>query len=120
MIAAPHDNVLPNADADWLPVYSKVNGELPLEDCPQSEVVFARGFFNVQVAGKARLETSDATGLTLWVDGTRVQSPEALLNLEQGRRTLTFAFNPKQRQHGLRIQLKAVDDSLKFQPEGGL
>lgn len=109
----------PSDDAAWLPAYSRVSGALPVEDCPPGEMVLARGFVNVLVAGTVRLEFNADEGLTLWVDGKPVDDPKAPIKLDRGRRTLTFAFNPKQRESGLRVELKPVESTVRFQPEGG-
>lgn len=120
LISASENGGMPDDDATWLPAYSKVSGELPMKDCPEDESVFARGFVNVLVAGMIRLDVNAIDGLTLWVDGIRVNDPADPIKLDHGRRTLTFEFNPKERKSGLRVELKALDGLVKFQPEGGL
>jgi len=112
--------VLPGDDAAWLPAYSKVSGELPLEDFPAGESVFARGYVNVLVPGKVHLDVNSVDGLTLWVDGKRVNDLASPLALGKGRRTLTFEFDPAQRRRGLRVELESMDRQVKFQAEGGL
>ena len=120
VIAASESGSVPADDADWLPAYSKVSGELPLDDFPAGEHVWVRGFVNVLVAGTARLEVNSVDGLTLRVDGKQVTDLAAPIRLDKGRRTMTFGFSPKQRPSGLRVELKAMDGAVKFQPEGGL
>lgn len=119
-ISASEFGKLSDDVADWTPAYSKVSGKLPPEDYPEGETVFARGFVDVLAAGEARLQINSADGLAVWMDGKPVSDPEAPIRLEKGRRTLTFGFNPAQRNLGLRVELLAVDDEGKFQPEGGL
>ena len=119
VIASSESGVLPADDATWLPAYSKVSGELPVEAFPDGKSLFARGFVNVLVAGTAQLEINSGDGLTLWVDGKRVDDPTAPIKLEKGRHTVTFGFIPKERKNGLRVELKAVDDESRLQPEGG-
>ena len=68
----------------------------------------------------ARLEVNSAEGLMLWVDGNPVSDLVAPIRFATGRHALTFGFRPKQRERGLRVELKAVDGQGKFQPEGGL
>ncbi|MEM7384289.1 MAG: PVC-type heme-binding CxxCH protein [Verrucomicrobiota bacterium] len=104
----------------WLPAYSAVSGELPPGDYPNGETIFARGFVNVLAPGEAGLQINAVEGLKLWLDGKSVADLNAPINLEKGRRTLTFQINPTQRPAGLRVELKAVDGKGKFQPEGGL
>lgn len=120
VISASRKSEVPNDNAAWVPAYSKVSGTLPAEDYPAGEQVFARGFVNVLVAGAVRLNVNTIDGLTLWVDGKRVNELAASIKLDQGRRTLTFAFRPEERQGGLRVELTAMDDIVKVQPEGGL
>ncbi|TWT55341.1 PVC-type heme-binding CxxCH protein [Allorhodopirellula solitaria] len=120
VIAGSESGGLPGDDADWRPAYSKVSGELPVADFPDGEMVFARGFVNVLASGLAGLELNSATGLTLWLDGERVENLTAPMQLEKGRRTLTFGFSAQRRQRGLRVELQAKDGVAKFQPEGGI
>lgn len=110
---------LPDDDEAWLPAYSKVSGELPPEDFPAGEYVFARGFFNVLVAGNARIDLAEAEGLAVWVDGKQLDDPAAPIHIDRGRRTLTIGFNAKQRENGLRVELESADGKVKFQAEGG-
>ncbi|MFK8113632.1 MAG: PVC-type heme-binding CxxCH protein [Rubripirellula sp.] len=111
---------LPDEEAAWLSAYSKVSGELPLEDCPAGETVFARGAVNVLAPGKTRLEINAIDGLTLWVDRVRVNNLSEPILLDRGRHTFTFSFRPRQRKRGLRVEFKAMDQEGKLQPEGGL
>ena len=111
---------LPGDDAAWLTAYSKVSGELPPEDYPAGETVFARGFVNILVAGTAQLDINAIDGLTLWIDGKQVNDPAAPIRFDRGRRTLTFGFRPGERESGLRVELTAMDGMVRFRPEGGL
>ncbi len=120
VIAATRDADPPHGDANWLPAYSMVDGELPPEDFPAGETVFARGFVNVLVAGTAGLEINSIDGLTLWVDGESVDDLTAPIQLAKGRHTVTFGLAPDRREHGLRVELKAIDTDVRFQPEGGI
>jgi putative heme-binding domain-containing protein len=120
VIAATESGEVPSNDADWQPAYSKVSGVLPPDAFPASESAFARGFINVLVTGVARLEVNSIDGLTLWVDGQQVSDLAAPIRLEKGRRTLTFGFSPNQRQSGIRVEFKTLDNVGRFQPEGGL
>src|SRR6056297_1921187 len=95
VIATSATGELPGEDAGWLPAYSKVRGELPPEDFPDGETVFARGFVQVLAAGVARLEVNSAEGLLLWVDGDPVSDVVAPIEFAKGRHTLTFGFRPK-------------------------
>jgi putative heme-binding domain-containing protein len=118
-VIAAEQGEQPGDDAGWQPAYSKVSGELPVEDFPAGELVFARGFVNVLVGGAAGLEINATEGLTLWVDDRQISNLKAPIKLERGRRTLTFAINPKRRQLGLRVELKAADANVRFKTIGG-
>ena len=120
VIAADDFRDLPDDEEAWLSAYSKVSGELPPENFPAGASGFFRGFVNVLVAGKVRLKINNASGLSLWVDGKRIQDLAAPIRLAKGRRTLTFGVDASRRANGLRVELVAVDGRGKFQPEGGL
>ena len=111
---------LPEDGEAWSPAYSKVSGELPHEDFPDGGSLFVRGFVNVLAAGKVRLKINDSDGLSLWIDGKQIKKLAAPIRLAKGRRALTFGFDASRRERGLRVELQAVDDRGKFQPEGGL
>ncbi|QDV45696.1 hypothetical protein Enr13x_55750 [Stieleria neptunia] len=116
--AGPDSAAIPTDDADWLPAYSMVRGELPTADWPDSEAVFARGFVNVLVAGTVRLDLNSSDGLGLWVDDQRIDDLAAPIQLERGRHSITFSIDRKQRDDGLRVELKPVGKT-RLQPEGG-
>lgn len=120
VIAADDLRNVPDDDEAWLSAYSKVSGELPPEDFPAGASGFVRGFVNVLVAGKVRLKINNVSGLSLWVDGNRIQDLASPIRLAKGRRTLTFGVDASRRESGLRVELVAVDGRGKFQPEGGL
>lgn len=121
LIAAPASDQVPADDASWLPAYSKVDGELPAEDLAIGKQVLARGFVNVQVAGRAKLVVNESAGLKLWINSTPVNDIATPVSLEKGLQKLTFFIDAPARQgKGLRVELKAADDTIKFQPEGGL
>ena len=110
---------LPDATASWSSAYSNTSGELPRVDFPAGDLVFARGYVNVLAAGAAQVDLNDTAGLRLWVDGKEILDLSAPINLELGRRTLTFGFAPKERKVGLRVQLQSADNKIKLQIEGG-
>lgn len=120
VVATHESSGPPNDDADWSSAYSKVSGDLPSEDYPEGKFVFARGFVNVLVAGSARLQINSADGLALWVDGKPIGDLAAPISLDKGRHSFTFRLDPVRRQRGLRVELEAIDKSVRLQPEGGL
>ena len=107
VVEAPESGELPGEGAEWLPVYSRVNGELPIEDLPMGDRVFARGFVNVLVAGAVKLEINENDGLSLWIDGAPIKDLEAAVKLARGRHTLTFVLDRHSRHVGLRVELKS-------------
>ncbi|MGK0186151.1 MAG: putative heme-binding domain-containing protein [Verrucomicrobiales bacterium] len=113
----------PSETASWLPAYSKVDGTLPPEDLSDGGSMFAKGYVNVQVSGKAKLKINAIEGLQLWVDGQEIANLTDELDLVRGRRALTFLVDRKARPGdlGLRVELETPSGSpLKFQPEGGM
>jgi putative heme-binding domain-containing protein len=115
-------NELPAGKASWLPVYSMVNGHLPDSDLGKESLAYARGFVQVQVAGRVDLLLNDATGLQLWIDGQRIAGLDSPVDLTEGRHSLTFAIRRDLRKgKGLRVELSTpANSSARFQPEGGL
>ncbi|MBT7853582.1 MAG: hypothetical protein HN675_09695 [Opitutae bacterium] len=109
-------------DGAGITAYSLVNGELPTTDLPDSPRAYARGFVNVQVPGPVKLLINDSTGLTLKLDGKSVTDLSAPLQLNSGRRTLTFQIDRARRgTRGLRIELAPAPGSkARFMPEGGI
>jgi hypothetical protein len=74
----------------------------------------------VLLAGTLKLELNDTSGISLWVDGKQINDPTAPISMDKGRHVLTFELDAKQRAVGLRVEVKAADRTVKFQPEGGL
>ena len=123
-IGAPRQDMEspPSEDAPWLPAFSMVNGELPAGDLDMGNLVYARGFVNVQVPGKVKLKLNDARGLKLWLDGKEVSDLAAPIELVKSRRIITFGIDRTKRgKAGLRVELEAAAKSqVKFKPEGGM
>ncbi|MEO0447378.1 MAG: dehydrogenase, partial [Verrucomicrobiota bacterium] len=112
-----------SVSASWTTVYSKVDGELPIEDLGNADQVFAKGYLNVQVAGEATLQFHDHSGIRLWIDDQSIDDVNSSLALEPGRRTITVALDRTTRspEQGLRVEVLTTEGStLKFQPEGGM
>ena len=101
----------------WTPAYSMVSGLLPLDAIPASprvtngfydlpSVSIARGQVDVSTGGPIRLVFNGVEGLTLWVDGARLEvHDETIVTLEPGVHTLTLAVDRGKRREGLRITL---------------
>lgn len=122
--AKPDGEVFPAKDADWVPAYSKVDGELPAEDLALGgDQVLALGVIQVQVAGDAMLMLDRVDGLRLWIDDQEIKDLNSPIHFEAGRRALTFAVDRTARgdESGLRVELTTPSDSpIKFQIEGGM
>ncbi len=119
--ASGEPGLVPDETAFWMPVYSKVNGVLPLEDLGSEDTIYVRGFVNVLAAGRFKLELNDLEGLRLWVDGNEIEDLTAPIPATRGRKILTFAIDRKVRDKaGLSALLTAADRSARFKPEGGI
>ena len=96
---------LPDNDAVWVPAYSMVSGELPIEDFPPGERVLARGYVNVLVAGSVKLDMNATDGLCVWHNGNLVANPEAAITMDRGRHSLTFADRSEAAKHGFACRI---------------
>ncbi|MDB4419187.1 sulfatase [bacterium] len=113
----------PAENATWFTAYAKVDDSLPPKDLGTEIVIFAKGYLNLQVAGKAKLQLNATNGLQLWLDDQKITDPTAPLELTLGRRALTFRKNRKNRSSDLALKVEVetpADFPLKFQPEGEL
>ncbi|MFT5465650.1 MAG: putative heme-binding domain-containing protein [Verrucomicrobiales bacterium] len=110
------------SESAWIPAYSMVNGELPIEDFPAGDTVFARGFVNVLSAGAIALKVNQSAGLQLWIDDVEIPDLSEPIQLEPGRRIFTFRIDHALRERaGLRVELVPGPSSeVRFQTEGGL
>ncbi len=104
----------------WRPVYSQVNGTLPLGDLPQFDPItqenahtsFVRGQIEISTPGKLVFNLSDPNGLTLWVDGTPTGiAPKVEVELKQGLHTIHLAVNHKQRQTPIHVTVSQPNQS---------
>lgn len=118
----------------WSPAYSRVSGELPLDDLPRialgplpgsgagvGPTGFARARIDVSTPGRVRLALNSTAGLSVWVDGTAVEPKDVLdLDLTAGLHDLTFAVRLAARTVGLRCTLDDVPGSpARAQPVVG-
>jgi putative heme-binding domain-containing protein len=109
----------PDAKLSWVPGYSLVSGDLPLDAVPQFRwrgdaplTAVARFQVDVTTAGKVKLTPNDAAGLSLWVDGVPLDLAGAqVVELGQGTHTVTAALNLGQRKTPLRVELDEVAGS---------
>ena len=109
----------------FVPAYSKVSGELPVDSIPKlgtfagsPPVGLARAQLDVSTPGKVRLKL-DPASVALWLDGKRVDAkgPEVDLDLATGTRNLTFLVELPYKTQSLRCDLIELPGSpAKVQP----
>ena len=102
---------------EWKPVYSRVNGELPLDVLPEVTVrnrvaagtrgvAFARCELAVTQGGNVELQFGNTKGLTVWMDQKPFNVESVVtMNLSPGTHRLTIAIDRNQRSEPLRIGL---------------
>jgi hypothetical protein len=95
------------ATAAWIPKFSKVSGELPLED------VAGWVRFDVEVIkpGRFQLTFNNATGLGVYLDGARAAVPQH--DLAAGRHVFWISVDRGERDGaGLRCQVDSVPGTV--------
>ncbi len=92
----------------WGSAYSRVNGELPLQDAKFDQWTVLRCELDVSVAGAIVLKLNRSEGVQLWLDGKAVpiEGPTIPLTLPTGRKTLTFVIDASRRTAGLRCEIE--------------
>ena len=112
-----------NAALTWLPAYSTVVGELPLTELPELRIpfrakegqlgaAFTRFELEVTAPGQAKLVLNSPDGLSAWLDANPIKlGKETLLDLPQGRHSITFAVELSQRNVPLRVEISDVPGS---------
>jgi putative heme-binding domain-containing protein len=103
----------------WSPMYSKVSGDLPINELPKLVVwngndplAVVRFQLDVTTAGAAKLRFNNAAGLTLFVDGKPVEpKAETPLDLKTGTVTVTVVVDRAKRTDDLRVELDDVAGS---------
>jgi putative heme-binding domain-containing protein len=105
-------------DLQWAPAYSRVSGELPVEDLPKWRIgqgefqAVARFDLDCTTAGKAKLVFGNTAGLQVWLDGVPVDvAKEVTVDLGVGVHTVTVHVKLDQRKTPLRAELAEVKDS---------
>lgn len=111
------------AEADnpfaWLSAYSKVSGDLPLNELPKFTVwndtaaqSVVRFQLDVTTAGAAKLKFNALSGLTLYVGNQPVEpKSETVLDLKAGVQTVTVLIDRSKRTDDLRVELDDVPNS---------
>jgi putative heme-binding domain-containing protein len=111
--------VVTHAGLQWLPAYSRVSGNLPLQELPtviypigQVRVNFVRTQIDVTTGGKVALAIQAPAGSSLWIDGQSLDiGPEVEVNLPPGQHTVVFRVENRGGDETLRIELKDVAGS---------
>jgi putative heme-binding domain-containing protein len=94
----------------WSSAYSTVAGALPLKDVPlikaKQPLGLARAQLEVTTPGKVKLLLNSADGLTLWLDGSPLETrKEMVVGLESGLHTLTVGIEHDRRREPLRLEV---------------
>jgi hypothetical protein len=108
-----------NAALTWEPVYSRVGGDLPINELarfvPHAGVdptSFVRFEIEVSTPGKVKLVWGDSAGLTLWLDGKPTTlTAENVFDLAAGRHVVTLAVSQAKQTQPLRVELQDVEGS---------
>ncbi len=113
-------------DADWQvwsSAYSRVAGELPVEDVPTTRFTrtleqltqtlgVARAQLEVTTPGKAKLVFNSTAGLELWLDGKPLDpAKEIVVDLTSGIHTLTVGLEREKRKEPLGVEVVDVPGS---------
>jgi putative heme-binding domain-containing protein len=109
----------------WMPLYSKVAGDLPLDEAAahsSSTVVYVQGEVNVTRAGDVRIHLNSADQVQTWVDAEPFEAQaDFTLRLEEGVHKLTFRIDTAARKEKhLKVELlKPEGTEVEFEPVGG-
>ena len=117
--------MLANERITWAPIYSKVNGELPVGELAvsqgfQSEISLVSFELDVTQAGEIGLRVNDASGLQVWVgEGTiDLQSSKAKISAPAGVMSVTLVIDRKIRKNAVRVEV--LDGTGRASPVGGV
>jgi putative heme-binding domain-containing protein len=103
-----------NTEMNWRPVYSKVSGELPLQNIPaisidSTKYSFAKFKIEVLSPGNVNISFNSSEGITAWVDQSplKLAKGKAVMELSKGVHNFILAIeHGQQSKNTLRIQLK--------------
>jgi putative heme-binding domain-containing protein len=104
---------------NWLPAYSRVSGDLPLDSLPSIQIhqgvhpmSYLRFEIDVSTAGPLQLRFNSAAGLECWLDAASFPCErEVTLEPSPGRHTVTIALDRRQRNKPLRVELDDLPGS---------
>ncbi|MCA9077828.1 MAG: HEAT repeat domain-containing protein [Planctomycetaceae bacterium] len=94
--------------------YSRVNGELPLDELTKSAgpVLFLQAEFDVTQAGEIGVRLDSAEGVQMWIGSRSSMEPEFTLSLPRGRQTILLRVDKDKRSSAvLKLELFRVDAS---------
>jgi putative heme-binding domain-containing protein len=109
----------PNTGFAWSPLYSRVSGDLAVNELPKLVVwsgndplAVVRFQLDVTTGGAAKLKFNSPAGLTMFADGkpTDVKA-ETVLDLAPGVRTVTLVIDRAKRTEDVRVELDDVPGS---------
>ncbi|MFT5106775.1 MAG: hypothetical protein ACI9UA_002401, partial [Pseudoalteromonas tetraodonis] len=110
---------------NWVPTYSKVNGDLGLDGLGiskgfQSELSIVHFEVEVTQAGEIGMRVNDPAGLQMWLGEETIDlSPgEGLVESTTGTKIFSIVIDRKLRKTPLRVEL--LDGSGRVRPVGGL
>ncbi|MFT4558094.1 MAG: putative heme-binding domain-containing protein [Planctomycetaceae bacterium] len=107
----------------WQPAYSRVSGDLPLNDLPKvmyrgpfqkapSGLNFLRFSLEVGTTGEVELALNSIDGVTIWLDGVQVETAaRTTLNLKAGRHRFTLMVSHVERTGPVQVQINDVAGS---------
>ncbi len=109
----------PAAAFTWLPAYSVVGGDLPTDGLPAFRAhanspltAVVRFHVDVTTAGKVKLKLGDAAGLTVWVDGTPLDTAAGgVVEWGVGTHAVTVAVETATRPTPVRVVVDEVPGS---------
>ncbi len=116
--------VADDTGVNWLPVYSSVQGSLPVQDIldftfqrklegTTRKIGYVRTTVNVTTAGPVGVTLNKPDGLFVWIDGKQIDPATKLtLPLEVGSHKLSFAVDLHSRTEPLRVELTDVSGSV--------
>ncbi|MEX2139609.1 MAG: PVC-type heme-binding CxxCH protein [Pirellulales bacterium] len=107
------------SEVSWASTYSKVSGQLPLNELTPMRyganaepVAVARAQLEVSSAGKVVLRFNGREGLRLWVGDKQVElADETVIDLSAGLHNLVVAVNLNERKAPLRLEMVDTRDA---------
>ncbi|MAT16889.1 MAG: hypothetical protein CMJ46_16640 [Planctomyces sp.] len=103
-----------NENVFWAPTYSRVNGNLKMEDLGDAPVSFLTSQFDVGTPGAVQLNFNSVEGLTLWLDDEPVKNvgEQTVIDASTGAHTLTYRIDHSVRGDiPLRLEYSAAPNS---------